>query len=87
MERGTKMHIQNRKVFVTRYEVAAFNRTWPCSELRSTRSYWFEFDARGDLVDTDLPEQDDGAAAAAMSEDCKKYLQDGELPDWANCQS
>ena len=81
------MHIQNHKVFVTSYEVAAFNRTWPCSELRSTRSYWFEFDAIGDLVDTDLPEQDDGSAASAMASDCRAYLIDGITPDWAGCQT
>jgi len=79
------MHVQGRKVFVTRYEVAAFNRGWPCSKLRSTRSYWFEFDSRGDLADTDLPESDDGSEASAMADDCKKYLVEGEVPDWAAC--
>lgn len=71
-----------RKVIVSRDEVAEFNRSWPCSELRSTRAYWFEFDADGDLVDTDVPEQDDGSAALAMSEDCKAYLFDGDVASW-----
>lgn len=81
------MHIQGRKVFVLRHEVASFNRGWPCSTLRSTRAYWFEFESNGDLVDTDCPEHDDGPAASAMADDCKAYLQDGTLPDWASCQS
>ena len=81
------MHIMKRKVLVTQYEVAAFNRQWPCSELRSTRAYWFEFADNGDLVDTDVPQQDDGSAASAMADDCRKYLMNDDLPDWANCQS
>jgi hypothetical protein len=72
-----------RKVMVSRREVANFNRAWPCSELRDTRAYWFEFDANGDLVDTDVPEQDDGGAALAMSADCKAFLFDAVTPDWA----
>ena len=71
------------KVRVSRDGVAAFNRTWPCSTLRDSRAYWFEFDASGDLVDTDCPEQDDGPAAAAMSDDCKAWLFNDELPGWA----
>lgn len=76
--------IQGRKVITTRDEVSAFNRAWPCSELRSTRHYWFEFAANGDLVDTDVPEQDDGSAASAMADDCRAYLMDGVVADWMN---
>lgn len=71
-----------RKVIVSRDEVAAFNSRWPCSTLRD-RSYRFEFEANGDLVDTDIPEHDDGPAALAMSEDCKQFLLEGEIPEWA----
>lgn len=80
----TMLTIQGRKVIVSRDGIAAFNRTWPCSELRTSRAYWFEFDARGDLVDTDVPEQDDGSAAVALSDDCKAYLFDDEQPSWAD---
>jgi hypothetical protein len=74
--------IQNRKVIFSRQEIALFNAQWPCSELRSSRAYWFEFDHQGDLVDTDVPEQDDGRAAAALSEDARDIL-NGEIPpDW-----
>ncbi len=55
----------SRKVIVSRDEVANFNSRWPCSELRDSRAYWFEFDSDGDLIDTDVPEQDDGSAASA----------------------
>jgi hypothetical protein len=72
-----------RKVIVSRESVAAFNRTWPCSSLRASRAYWFEFDASGDLIDTDVPEQDDGPAASALADDCKAYLFDGDCPSWA----
>lgn len=74
--------ISPRKVQVTRLGVRLFNAQWPCSELRSTRSYWFEFASNGDLVDTDVPEQDDGSAALAMSQDCQAYL-NGDVPGWA----
>lgn len=74
----------SRKVIVSIDGVKAFNRQWPCSELRETRAYWFEFDTDGDLIDTDVPEHDDGAAALAMSADCLTFLDEGELPGWAN---
>ncbi len=76
--------IQGRKVIVSRQAVQLFNSVWPCSELRATRAYWFEFEANGDLVDTDCPEQDDGSAAAALSQDCQAYLFDGTTPAWLN---
>lgn len=72
-----------QKVIVTRDGIAAFNARWPGSNLRDSRSYWFEFDDTRDLVDTDTPEQDDGAAAAALAEDCAAYLFDDTAPEWA----
>lgn len=72
-----------RKVIVSAAGVAAFNSRWPCSELRDSRHYWFEFDDSGDLVDSDVPEQDDGSAAAAMAEDCKAWLFDDVAPEWS----
>lgn len=74
---------KGRKVIVSRGEVANFNSRWPCSSLRESRAYWFEFDASGDLVDTDVPEQDDGPAAAALADDCKAFLFDDEEPAWS----
>lgn len=71
-----------RVVRVSAEGVALFNSQWPCSSLRSSRAYWFEYDSRGDLVDTDVPEQDDGPAASAMADDCKAFLFDGKLPEW-----
>lgn len=73
---------QPGKVIVSRDEVAKFNASWPGSTLRD-RSYWFAFDVRTfDLYDTDVPEQDDGPASAAMADDCKAWLQ-GDVPAWA----
>lgn len=72
-----------RKVRVSKDGVASFNRGWPCSELRATRAYWFEFDADGDLVDTDLPHTDGGSAATAMAADCQAWLDEGVTPEWA----
>lgn len=72
------MHIEKhnpRKVIISREEIAAFNATWPGSSLRSSRSYWFEFGASGDLVDCDVPEHDDGPAAAALAEDARDWLE------------
>lgn len=74
--------VQPRKVRVSATGVALFNSRWPCSTLRDSRAYWFEFDEGGDLVDCDVPEHDDGPAAAAMADDCKAWLDDGERPEW-----
>ena len=42
--------------------------------ILSDRPYWFEFDANGDLVDTDVPEHDDGPEAVALSQDAYAFL-------------
>jgi hypothetical protein len=81
-EKMPKLWNNSRKVIVSRNEVSAFNGRWPCSELRDTRAYWFQFDADGDLVDTDVPEQDDGPAASAMADDCRALLFDQTIADW-----
>ena len=75
--------VGHNKVRVSPEGVAAFNNRWPCSELRSERAYWFEFDDQGDLIDVDVPEQDDGPAAVAMGDDCKAWLFDDTMPEWA----
>lgn len=79
------LSITGRKVIVSRAGVASFNRGWPCSRLSSERHYWFEFDADGDLIDSDVPEHSDGPEAAAMADDCKAFLFEDERPDWAPC--
>lgn len=66
--------VGRRKVRISREGVAAFNAAWPGSRLRTSRAYWFDFDESGNLVDTDVPEQDDGPEAAALSDDCKAWL-------------
>lgn len=70
------------KVIVPRASVARFNAVWPCSPLSPARHYWFEFDASGDLVDCDVPEHEDGHAAAALADDCRAFLLDGTSPNW-----
>lgn len=63
--------------------VAAFNARWPCSTLSDRRGYTFGFDARMDLVDTDVPPRHDGPAAAALSRDAQAILFLREMPEWA----
>lgn len=63
----------SRKVIFSREEVDAFRARWPGCKLRS-RSYWFEFDAGGNLIDSDVPEHDDGPEALALSQDAADYL-------------
>lgn len=70
------------KVRVTRAGVALFNARFPCSTLRDTRAYWFQFAEDGDLIDTDVPEQDDGEAAEALAEDAKNWILYDETPEW-----
>lgn len=64
-----------RKVIVSRDEVRLFRAGWPCCKLQD-RSYWFEFDTNGDLVDTDVPDHSDGPEADALVYEALKFLQD-----------
>lgn len=66
------------KVIVSRDEVADFIKTFPDSKLCSggPRHYWFEFDKNGDLIDTDIPEHEDGAGAVALSQDALLFWAD-----------
>ena len=66
--------ITENKVFVSKTDIKLFNLQFPCSELRATRAYWFEFDSSGNLIDHDVPEQCDGFACAALSEDCREFF-------------
>lgn len=74
--------IVGSKVIVSRWEVSRFNSRWPCSELDDNRSYWFDFDSNGDLVDVDVPEHSDGSAASAMADDCRDFIMNGERAVW-----
>lgn len=59
-------------VSVSRREVEAFKRNWPCSGLPD-RAVSFQFDKRnGDLVDL-WPDTLDGEAAVALSADACAY--------------
>ena len=64
-----------RKVIVSSDEVIEFMHSFPCSGLRQ-RSYWFEFDVDGNLIDTDVPQQDDGPGASTLADDCRAFLFD-----------
>lgn len=64
-----------RKVIFSRDDVAAFRASWPGCRLRD-RSYWFEFDRSGNLVDCDVPEQDDGLEASALACEAHEFLQE-----------
>ena len=66
------MRILGNRVFFSRNDVAQFNARWPGSTLRD-RSYWFEFDD-GDLVDTNIPQAHDGAAALALANQASDLL-------------
>lgn len=70
------------KVQVTRHGVALFNARWPCSRLDASRSYWIEFDADGNRVDSDIPEHSDGPEAAALGDDLHGYAFDNTRPEW-----
>ena len=63
------------KVIYTKSDVIAFRSRFPDSGLRD-RSYWFEFDREGDLIDTDIPEHDDGPGASALAQNAKEFLFD-----------
>jgi hypothetical protein len=63
-----------RKVRLSREGVAMFNGTWPGSRLTRERAYWWEFDAEGDLIDSDAPACDDGPELVALSEDAWAWM-------------
>lgn len=62
------------KVQCDQHDVALFNAGWPCSPLSTARSYWFEFDADGNLIDTDVPEHSDGEAASVLASLAHDFL-------------
>lgn len=74
----------HRKIIVSKKEVLTFMRMFPCSGLSGNRSYWFEFDKDGNLVDTDVPEHDDGDGARVLADDCHSFLMHETIPDWAD---
>lgn len=82
MNTGIITEVGPGKVRVSKVGIALFNARWPDSTLRSERAYWMEFHPDGDLIDTDIPEQDDGPAALVLSNDCKAWLFDGVSPEW-----
>lgn len=61
-------------VTVSRAEVDAFKRQYPCSGLPS-RALWFQFDKRnGDIVELSPgSERFDGPALLALSQDAQAY--------------
>ncbi len=63
-------------VTVTRREVEAFNRSWPCSSLPN-RAITFQYDKRnGALVDIlpySIAGKVDGPEAVALAGDAEKY--------------
>ena len=62
-----------RKVRFTEAEVVEFMDVCPGSGLRN-RSYWFEFDASGYLIESDVPEHDDGPGATALGGQAQAWL-------------
>jgi hypothetical protein len=61
------------RVQIAERDVRAFNHAWPCSPIEA-RPHWAEFDARGDLVDHDFTEAEDGSAALALIDEAQDYL-------------
>ena len=53
-------------VSVSARDIAAFNRTWPCSSIPE-RACFFAFERNGDLVDTNC--RADGPEVVALSHD------------------
>jgi len=74
--------INSHTVQASPRDVELFNRAWPGSRLSPDRGYWFAFDGTGDLIDHDVPEQDDGREAWALSEDCRDWALYGTWPAW-----
>lgn len=73
--------IAPRTVLFSQEEVDEFRSSWPCNELTS-RSYWFEFDQNGDLIDCDAPNEEGGAALLALSQEAQEYLNNSlDSPD------
>jgi hypothetical protein len=64
--------VGKNKVRFTKEEVSNFIQSWPGVE-DPQRSYWFEFDDNDDLVDTDVPNEQDGSWTVALAYDAKEW--------------
>jgi hypothetical protein len=62
-----------KRIYFSKREVIEWKRRWPVSGLKD-KGYWFEFDTRGDLVDTNVSANEDGGGAAALASDAKEML-------------
>ena len=59
-------------VSVSRWEVQEFGESWPCAELPD-KGITFQFDkGNGDLIDV-WPNDIDGPAVLALSQDAQEY--------------
>jgi len=74
--------IAPRKVRISREGIALFNAYGSRSTLRASRAYWFEFDVNQELIDSDVPQSDEGDAATALMLDAAAWLFDGIVPGW-----
>lgn len=57
----------------SRADVEAFAERWPC--FGTARPYWFQFDAEGNLIDTNHrgTHRNDGSGIVALCDDAKTF--------------
>lgn len=67
------LYNNSRTVQFSRSEVRLFRTGWPCCKL-ALRSYWFEFDSEGNLIDHNVPTHRDGPESLALSAIAGEYL-------------
>jgi hypothetical protein len=75
--------IDGKRVLFDVSDIGEFRAVWPCSGLPDS-PLWFEFDWRGDLVDTNAPEDCDGGAINALVDDARAFISStgAILPEW-----
>lgn len=66
--------VDGKRVYYSEEDIRKFNAVWPCSPIIPMEGYFFEFDWRGDLVDSSIPEHMDGDAASALADDARAFI-------------
>lgn len=81
--RNGRVFARQRRVAFNENDIRDFRAVWPASGLHGMKRVWFEFDSRGDLVDTGPSTRKyDGPALSALAGDAQAWLFQGKKPYW-----
>lgn len=64
-------------VILNARDVATFNSRWPASPIKA-RERFVEFNSRGELIDHNFSDDEDGTALLALVQDAEKFWRSGK---------